>query len=57
MNYITEARIVVLTGIDSNKNLPDQVKTELKKIMSDQFGIMGRIIGTTELILLRETKK
>lgn len=48
-----ESKAIFLKGIDNNKSLPEGTKTELKAIIAQQFQIMGQIIGTAELIYLR----
>jgi hypothetical protein len=53
-SYWKKSKDTFMKGIDKNKMLPTETKVVLKQLISEQFQFMGKIIGTTELIYLRE---
>lgn len=53
ISYFQKSQSAFLSGIDANKSLPEIVREQLKDIVKKQFQIMWQIIGTTELIFLR----
>jgi hypothetical protein len=52
--YWHKAKNIFMEGIDKNKTLPDHCKRDLKELVSEQFRIIGKTIGTFELLYLRE---
>lgn len=54
MNYITEARHILIDGIDKNKTLDVVDKDMLKDLVLKQLQIIGQYVGMCELFILRE---
>jgi len=53
-SYWKQAKDIFLNGIDKNKTIPEYSKQELKELVDGQFQFLGKIIGTYELMYLRE---
>jgi len=56
-SYWLKAKNIFMEGIDKNKTLPEHCKKDLKDLVSEQFRIIGKTIGTFELLYLREKQK
>lgn len=53
-SYWKEAQDIFMKGIDKNKTIPDYAKSDLKEVVKAQFQFLGKVIGTYELMYLRE---
>lgn len=53
-SYWQKSKHIFLEGIDKNKTLPDHAKAELKELIAQHFRVIGQLIGTVEIIYLRE---
>jgi len=53
-SYWLQAKNLFMDGIDKNETLPEHCKRDLKDLVSEQFRIIGKTIGTFELLYLRE---
>lgn len=56
-SYWLRAKNLFMEGIDKNETLPDHCKRDLKDLVSEQFRIIGKTIGTFELLYLREKQE